>query len=527
MNLHTSREKPDWEYGSAGTMTRWQAIAVTTHGVITPGNIISVTGLAIVIWGSILLYHGDTASGLLLVLLGRIMDLLDGIVAEATKTKSQLGEAVDTTCDKLSVFVTSFAAYVVGLFSPFLIITLILHHGFTAIYSLLFARRYGIHTTRFGKYAMFASWVAIISSLFSTIHQGTILTIVITVITFLYAIMALVACTDYIQVLYDKKAERLRIAQWTKSVDTIIYVFNSKATNFKRSERWIKRITRRMECQRINIPIAKAQDKLLNEVKKYATSDDKQVLVAVAGGDGTVSSVANILLHSKAKKSVDRCLFLPLWGGNANDFAFMLNGLTSNNTAARLLAQSGPVEVPFIDIVMKDAKQTRQIFAGCYASFGASAYAARQLDTKRIASNKLVHYFPLIIIARELVAVVKALIDAPVFSTQSESGKMNSYEHTFINGSRIAKINRVPLSLKEPAFFHAVIDQKHPSYLIEIGKIIMKRSKKEYVKRKNVSFQVHDQIHAQIDGEVYDLQPGTKIEVGVHGHKLRCISTKL
>lgn len=131
--MHTAGGKPDWKYEATKDLTRWQSIAMTTRGIVTPGNLISFSGLVMAVYGSALLYFGQEWIGLAWLLIGRIMDLLDGYVAQATKTKSHLGEIVDTTCDKVSLFIAALAAYGSGLLPALLLAVLVIHHTYMVL----------------------------------------------------------------------------------------------------------------------------------------------------------------------------------------------------------------------------------------------------------------------------------------------------------------------------------------------------------------------------------------------------------
>lgn len=207
MALHTPDKKPDWEYGQKSKRNFWQRLAANTRGLLTPANFLSIAGLLLVIAGSLQLYDGTWASGLTLLVIGRLCDLLDGIVAEATKTKSRLGEIVDTTCDKLAILVFLLVAVLSPNFNMYLIAILIIHQTCMAIFGLLYGRRYNLHTNRIGKYAMFVAWVAIIIEIVALHSNVSFMTIVAWTATALYAILALLAVRQYIQDLKRQLAQ--------------------------------------------------------------------------------------------------------------------------------------------------------------------------------------------------------------------------------------------------------------------------------------------------------------------------------
>lgn len=67
--------------------------------IATLPNLISLTGAALAFHGST---HIETRTGLAETAVGRLLDLVDGQVARYTGQTSPLGEAVDSTLDKLA-----------------------------------------------------------------------------------------------------------------------------------------------------------------------------------------------------------------------------------------------------------------------------------------------------------------------------------------------------------------------------------------------------------------------------------------
>src|SRR5580700_510193 len=104
MKLHRAL-RSDWSEVAPQQRTLWQRAAACSHGVITPGNFITLIGAVFVIIGLYDLAHAQLITGVALLLIGRMADILDGMVADHTKTKSPLGEAVDAATDKILTIV--------------------------------------------------------------------------------------------------------------------------------------------------------------------------------------------------------------------------------------------------------------------------------------------------------------------------------------------------------------------------------------------------------------------------------------
>ncbi len=99
MNLHRSGKIPDWENIPSDQRNNWQKLAAKTNGFITPGNIITMSGAALVLSGAKDIKNNKERKGFAKLVIGRIADLADGLVADKTGTKSSKGESLDAFVD--------------------------------------------------------------------------------------------------------------------------------------------------------------------------------------------------------------------------------------------------------------------------------------------------------------------------------------------------------------------------------------------------------------------------------------------
>lgn len=526
MNLHTPRRKPDWEQKDASKINRWQRLAVASNGIITPGNLISISGVILVAIGAIRLYNGNWVLGLGLVVIGRVADLVDGYVAETTRTKSRLGEIVDTSCDKVGVFVlaiTAVSAHLVPLLTLALIVA---YNIYMAAFGIVWGRRYYLHTNRFGKNTMFVSWLAIITAIIHAELPNNLTLTLSLLFAAIFVAVALVATYSYGQDLRKAAAKRLQNADWVQDITDVLQLYNPRASNYPRANKLFEILCTRLDHTPQRYDITKDNDQLVSYLG--SCTDRQTILVTIAGGDGTVSSVINTLIEHMPKKAAPRLYVLPLWGGNANDLSYMLNGLHTSVKQQRLLSTSSVVSIPFIKVDLAAPHDTRTVYACCYASFGASAYAARQLDAQRFSAQKAMRWFPPLLVLRELLFVIRAFLLSPLHVVEINNRETVFYEHTIINGSRIAKVNRVPIELDEPTFFHALVERKDPSILITVARALLGRPDTLYAKKTNLSFTIKKPLDAQIDGEMLHLTENTKVTASVtYASSISFISTRL
>jgi cardiolipin synthase len=131
--------------------------------VLTPGNLITLLGLGLVVLGLVLLSQKvDVWLAVICLVIGRLADLLDGLVAHRTRTKSPVGEAMDAAVDKLEIILTVIVIWLLGLLPTAAFILCAVHAVYNvglSVYAHFTAHR--IHPTRAGKLATASQWAAI------------------------------------------------------------------------------------------------------------------------------------------------------------------------------------------------------------------------------------------------------------------------------------------------------------------------------------------------------------------------------
>jgi diacylglycerol kinase family enzyme len=261
----------------------------------------------------------------------------------------------------------------------------------------------------------------------------------------------------------------------------------------------------------------------------HADKLGKQTLLVVAGGDGTVNMVVDILLHDpQLSDEMRQTTALPFWGGNGNDLAHMLNGSPSNPLITRILHTGQAVVIhPLICEITNDGT-TNTHTAICYASFGASAFAARRLESLR-GMRPFFHTIGAVKFLHELSMVSRALVGAERFAMNDGHGAKTVYDLLFINGSRFAKVNGAPLKLTDKRFFRILVEQKRLSVMAyHITELIRKHPNQYAVSDDHViSFTLQDAAWAQLDGEVMRLDAGTNVRIHLATQSFYALSTLL
>ena len=262
-------------------------------------------------------------------------------------------------------------------------------------------------------------------------------------------------------------------------------------------------------------------------IKGLAEKLGRRTLLCIAAGDGTVSLIVDILLREPSLSAeVRQTPILPLWCGNANDLAHMLNGRSSRISLKRLLDQGRIVAVRPLKCTLINGDGERSHLAICYASFGASAYAAQELE--RVMRKKSpMRQAAVTRIGQELVAVSRALLRAPTFGVD-DSGKVKKiFERIFLNGSRFAKVTGIPLRLTDERFHRTTVERKSFSAIIfHIAELIHTGSRVKAAGTHD-RFTIHDAVWAQFDGEAVYIKERTDVEVVVLKQPFYALSIRL
>jgi hypothetical protein len=263
-------------------------------------------------------------------------------------------------------------------------------------------------------------------------------------------------------------------------------------------------------------------------LRRLGSKLGEHTLMCIAAGDGTVNIVVETLLTDNTLPDTARQTpILPLWGGNANDLAHMLNGPVWRRPLARILKKGTVTAVQPLKCTLTMPDGTTKIhLAVCYASFGASAFAAHRLahpDTR----HRRLDNMPGGRVAKELATVVRALMDAPQLAVREGAQTKKMYEHIFLKGSRFAKVQGVRLRLTDPHFYHTVMRKKRARTLFfHIWELTGPRAVQR-VAGNHAAFTPQERLWGQVDGEVFSIPAGTKVEVSLSKRPVYLLNTLL
>lgn len=199
--MHRPEAAADWLTVQPEDYNVWQRLAVKSRKLLTPGNLFTTAGLVLVVWGlyDAILSHWLVA--IVLLIAGRLCDLIDGWVADKTRTKNVVGAAYDSTVDKLETALILITFVVAAIFPWWVGVALIMPHMIISVLGIEAIRnKWFFFPARTGKYGMAAAWVALPSFLAVHLLHGS-WHVVFAVIAYLSSAVAF-GLSSYAAVIY-------------------------------------------------------------------------------------------------------------------------------------------------------------------------------------------------------------------------------------------------------------------------------------------------------------------------------------
>lgn len=254
-----------------------------------------------------------------------------------------------------------------------------------------------------------------------------------------------------------------------------------------------------------------------------------KTLLCVAGGDGTVNRAVEFLQsHPELSAEARKTVLLPLWAGNANDLAHMLNGPIFRMRLPLLFEEAAVVATHPLVCTLIDSGGHRHVYhAASYAGFGMSAAVARVLND-RGHRERWQHRALVSRIMDQAVIVWRTLRDFNGFEIE-ENGQLQSlHERSYVNGSRMGKVYPLAADLTDRTFLQTTVHAKDKHifafYRWARGSIRFTASKATL---ETSTFVTKDDILMQCDGEPVKIKKGTQINVRNSDIPLFVLSSRL
>ncbi|HSX31622.1 MAG TPA: acylglycerol kinase family protein [Candidatus Saccharimonadales bacterium] len=316
----------------------------------------------------------------------------------------------------------------------------------------------------------------------------------------------------------------------TPSFDHFIVFLNPAGTGAKRSWARVSELQALFPDHTVDVVYSSTDGRAANQelLVGEAARLGPKTLLCIGGGDGTVGMVVETLMtHPDLSATARQTPILPLWGGNANDLAYMLNGSPSSISLKQLFAKGEVVPIQPLEckLLYKNGTEKTRI-AICYTSFGGTAYASKRIAEAEHRNHPLRKLF----ISRllfEAAASVREFMRAPGFAVEEAGKQKIVYERTIVNGARFAKTGIIPIRLDQKAFFDYTLENKGlVATPIEFLESTRKASVPNFLKT-TAEFNVKQTTLAQFDGETQEIPAGTEVHVTLSKQPVNVLSTQL
>jgi diacylglycerol kinase family enzyme len=316
----------------------------------------------------------------------------------------------------------------------------------------------------------------------------------------------------------------------TDRFNTILVFLNPKSTHATAAKRRIKEIERLMPGTPMAVieTAAGGLEENVKLVKTHAKKLGPNTLLCIAAGDGTTNQIIEALLTAKGVPSkARRAVVLPLWGGNANDLAHMLNGPAYKAKLHDILKKGTIVPIHPLQCDLTGKKQpTRTRLAACYASLGVSGFVAKRLVQPSYRKSPL-HKIPGGTTIMDILTVFSSVMGAPSFSIKEHGDVRSIYELSFHNGSRMAKLERLPAKLTDEMFYLNQFENKKLLSVLPRFLEITRKGVSQNLLRNYASFTTQAESWAQFDGEPELIPAHTKVQVQLSPRPFYALTTAL
>lgn len=250
--------------------------------------------------------------------------------------------------------------------------------------------------------------------------------------------------------------------------------------------------------------------------------------LSVAGGDGTnkvaIEATLNGVLTGRIEQPIP---ILPLGLGNGNDMTWVINGKPGEISPTEMLARGRQVGIfPIQTVITHPDGQKEEHLSASYAGIGAVAHIAALLNRDSYRNrpgynNRIVRtaYEGLTIASR----MMKLTVERPFILDFNESYDQQTialFGFNLINGPRIAKYGRVPVTYEDPRiFFNVITGHTLPHTSEWLARLALGKLPEEYIDHRDppVSFTLMtNNTWAHFDAEPRQYGVDTHFTMGRH-----------
>lgn len=310
----------------------------------------------------------------------------------------------------------------------------------------------------------------------------------------------------------------------------VVILNNPNSTNSDTAQRHIEEIKKLFPTTPCDvIQTASSTPRTMARLRENREKLGKDTLMCVAGGDGTVNRAVEFLQSDpKLSKNARETVVLPLWAGNANDLANMVNGSMARVRMPALFENAKITPIHPLICTLTDSNGYSRVYrAASYVGIGVTASVARTLNTQtyRAKWRRRLHLGRLVV---EIMAVWRTITDFSGFKVEENGVESALYERSYVNGTRMGKLQPLAASLTECSFLQTTVYKKDKHIF---GFYRWLRGSTRLASKNTVidrdQFIALDSIWMQCDGEPIHLEKDTQVTIECSLQPLYVLATKL
>ncbi|HJQ07931.1 MAG TPA: diacylglycerol kinase family protein [Candidatus Saccharimonadales bacterium] len=273
---------------------------------------------------------------------------------------------------------------------------------------------------------------------------------------------------------------------------------------------------------------AAGKDGTRRRLSRHAHLLGPHTLLCIGGGDGTTNLAVEWLVQGKGVPAAARKTpILPLWGGNANDLAHMLNGVMYRGRLKRLFAKAKIVKVyPLQCHLAEQNTEPRVHVAVGYIGFGITAAVALQLNAAEHRHSRW-RTVPGVRFIGELITLFQTLLGSTSFAIEEKGNVRHLLERSYVNGSRMGKLRPIATRLTDKTFIETDVHRKD-RHVFAIWRWLKEsmRPRPTHKISKSSTFSCRDTLWMQVDGEPARVAKGTQVTVSRSAKPFYALSTQ-
>ncbi len=305
--------------------------------------------------------------------------------------------------------------------------------------------------------------------------------------------------------------------------DKLLVLFNPKSSNAHKAESAAAALAKKYPDQ-VVIKETPATEEALRKLLS-ANLKEGDILIP-AGGDGTVSTAINCLLHPDMPAALRRTRVLPLGTGRMNDIAHMVND--SHFDDAQYVLKHGrelpiyPMKVSFTPLSKKEKPLERlavySLGIGCSAALGELVndpdFRAKQ--KARALATREIELFT---------SSYDVLKKAPYFDVTYKNKHRRVFDINAINGHILAGYYRLPVKLSSKEFLFEFLTTKGLFRTIKTVAELVTNRYQGGEKTESLEFTLHDSIISHISGETFTPPAPCNVLIKLHEEPIIMLAT--